>query len=209
MQKIKKNLDKAPHVFGRETLDKIEINEGDLVIDCGANIGEVTNYFQWRGADVISFEPNPYAHQALKSRFRDNKKVSCLEGGVAAPHACGEKKLFLHERAKENQITYSTGSSIKEDKNNVDKQNFIMVKIIDLGKFIEGLKRPIKVLKIDIEGAEIDLLNSLIDRGQIQNIPHVFVETHEKKIPSLRKPTMLLKRRIQEENLSNINLNWI
>ena len=42
-------------------LDEIIINPGDLVIDCGANVGKVTDYFSSKGATVIAFEPNQFA----------------------------------------------------------------------------------------------------------------------------------------------------
>ena len=204
-----KQFQNAPHIFGRETLDKIEIQPDDIIIDCGANIGDITNYFQWRGARVIAFEPNKFAYEILQKRFEENTRVTCLEGGVAAPDQCGEVKLFLHENAQKDQVTYSTGSSIVQDKNNVNAEDYIMVKLIDLCKFIEGLKKPVKLLKIDIEGAEIDLLNALIDKGIAQDIPHIFAETHEEKVPSLRESTRKLKQRITDEKLFNINLNWI
>ena len=81
--------------------------------------------------------------------------------------------------------------------------------MVNLCDFLKVFKKKIKVLKIDIEGAEVDLLNDLIDDGLTRDISYIFVETHEKKIPSLRGTTIALKKRIEEENYSNINLNWI
>jgi len=190
-------------------LDKIEINFGDIVIDCGANIGDVTNYFQNRGAKVIAFEPNEYAYNVLQERFKNNPKVTCVQKGVAGSNNTGKGKLFLHEEAGKDQVMYSTGSSIVSDKNNVNTENYLLIELIDLCKFIKILNKPVKILKIDIEGAEIDLLNSLIDEGIAQEIPYIFVETHEKKVPSLVEPTEKLKQRIKDEKLFNINLNWI
>ena len=40
----------------KELLDQtVQINPGDIVIDCGANIGTVTDYFINRGAEVYAF----------------------------------------------------------------------------------------------------------------------------------------------------------
>lgn len=187
----------------------IDIAFGDYVIDCGANVGDVTNMFFSHGASVIAFEPNPYAYKILNERFQNISRVKCINKGVAGKKDCGIKKLFLHEKSVENQVMYSTGCSIVSDKNNVNEETYVEVEMIDLSKFIKLFNKKIKVLKIDIEGAEVELLNDLLDSGVIKDIPYVFVETHEKKIPTLRESTDKLRERIKKENYNNINLNWI
>ena len=190
-------------------LEEIKIHPHDLVIDCGANIGKITDYFIKRGADVIAFEPNSIAFTHLKEKFNNIPNVRIINKGVAGRSFVGKTKLFMHQESKKNPLLYSTGSSIVKDKNNVNQNDFQIIEIINLAQFIKDLDKPIKLLKIDIEGAEIDLLNDLIDKHIIQDIPYVIVETHEKKIPSLLEPTNKLKKRILDENLSNINLDWI
>lgn len=186
-----------------------ELEAGDVVIDCGANIGNVTDFFQKLGAKVTSFEPNPDAFKVLKNRFENNANVDCVNKGVGSSSDAGMKKLFLHESSNSDPLTYSTGCSIVGDKVNVDNENFIDTEIIDMGLFIKNLDAPVKVLKIDIEGAEVSLLNDLADKGLLRSIPYVFVETHEKKVPSLVEPTRLLRERLEKEGYDNVNLNWI
>tara|TARA_R110000824_G_scaffold126115_4_gene285514 strand:- start:16064 stop:16654 length:591 start_codon:yes stop_codon:yes gene_type:complete len=186
----------------------IEILPGDVTIDCGANVGLVTEVFKSAGAQVYAFEPNQHAFDILKKKYQNTPGVHCIQKGVSSSAKTGKAKLFLHENANEDQVVYSTGSSTNPDKSNVDTDNYLEIELIDLCAFIRNLGMPIKVLKIDIEGAEIELLNSMIDEGVIQDIPYVLVETHEKKIVSLREPTRLLKERIERENLKNIDLTW-
>jgi FkbM family methyltransferase len=57
----------------------------------------------------------------------------------------------------------SSRSSLIAEKRNVDETGGVQVRVIDLVAFIEKLGRPIKLLKVDIEGAEYALLNGLID----------------------------------------------
>jgi FkbM family methyltransferase len=196
----------------KETLN-IKLDAGDCVIDCGANIGNFTELFQSMGGNVIAFEPNVYAFEILKKRFYNNNRVKCIQKGVSGIKSAGPKKMFLHEKAEENQVVYSTGSSILESKININKDNFINIELIDLCHFLIDFKKrvnkEIKILKIDIEGAEIELLNDLMDQDLIRDIPYVFVETHENKIPELKHSTQKLKERIEKENYVNINLNWI
>ena len=190
-------------------LDEIIINPGDLVIDCGANVGKVTDYFSSKGAKVIAFEPNQFAFSYLKEKFKYNPEVDVINKGVAGNSFVGKNKLFLHQESINNPLLYSSGSSIIEDKNNINKDDFQIIEIIDLSQFIKDLNRAVKLLKIDIEGAEIGLLNDLIDQRIIHNIPYVIVETHDKKIPSLIEPTKKLRKRIIDEKLYNINLDWV
>lgn len=186
-----------------------DLDQGDYVIDCGANVGDITNFFQQIGAKVFAFEPNKHAFKILDKRYYNNKNVVCINKGVGSKDDAGIKKLFLHESAEENQVMYSTGCSIVKDKENVNSENYEEIEIVNLGLFIKALDKPVKVLKIDIEGAEVNLLNDLLDTGLIRDIPYVFVETHEKKIPSLLESTEKLKARIFNEGHLNINLNWI
>lgn len=188
---------------------EIDIEPGDCVIDCGANIGEMTNIFQSNGATVIAFEPNKYAFKILEERFKNNSRVKTINKGVAGNKSSGIRKLFLHEEAEKNQVMYSTGSSILKDKNNVDKDTFAEAEFINLCNFLKLFAKKVKLLKIDIEGAEVELLNDLIDEGLLRDIKYVFVETHEEKIPTLRESTNELRERIKKENYTNINLNWI
>ena len=69
-------------------------------------------------------------------------------------------------------------------------------------------KKDIKVVKIDIEGEEISVLNQIIDYGLHNKIHHILVETHQKKIPSQNVELDKLKKRINKMNISNISLEW-
>ncbi len=187
---------------------EIEFKDGEYVIDCGANIGNVTDIFNNAGANVIAFEPNKHAFEILQTRFVYSKNVRCFKKGVVGKSP-GKKKLFMHKSSGLDEITYSTGSSIIEGKNNINTEKYEEIDTIRLSSFIKKFNKDIKVLKIDIEGAEVGLLNDLMDTGVARNIPYIFVETHEEKIPSLKKETEALKIRIKNEGYTNINLNWI
>ena len=207
------NFGSVPHKV-KDILDKtVDINPGDVVIDCGANIGTVTEYFAGRGAEVYAFEPNINAFNILVERFGHNPNVKCIQKGVSSSKACGMTKLYMHKKvddeSKTSRIIYSQGCSTMADKHNVNQSNYTLIELVDLAGVIRKINNKIKVLKVDIEGAECDLINDLIEQNLINDIPYVFVETHEKKVPSMSKDLELLKKKIKELNLTNINLNWI
>ena len=49
----------------------------------------------------------------------------------------------------------------------------------------------------------------MISEETYKRVGLILVETHETKIPGHREKVAALKRRIQEEGITNIKLNWI
>jgi len=184
-----------------------KLNKNSTCIDCGANIGSITLQMAETGAKVYAFEPNPYAYEQLQKNINQFKNVICFQKGVYIEDT--KKELFFHQNSSQDEIYWSTGSSLLDFKGNVDKNKSQLVEIIDLNKFIIQLNSKIDLLKIDVEGVEIEILNKLIDTGVIHKIKYVFVETHEKKIPELLESTNKLRERIKKEKITHINLDWI
>ena len=184
-----------------------KIKPGDIVVDCGANVGDVTGYFASKRAQVYSFEPDPNAFGVLCKRFEKTYNVKCLKKGVWKENA--KMKLFQHAETSVEGVPWTVSSSIVQEKRNVNQDKYVEVELIDLSEFLRELNQPIKVLKIDIEGAEIEVLNKLIDDGIYKNVIYILVETHEKKIPEQEKELRLLKNKIHTLGIKNINLNWL
>jgi FkbM family methyltransferase len=123
--------------------------------------------------------------------------------------APGLMTLHLHLNYALNPERFSSGSSLIADKRNVDASTGVKVEVIDLVAFILALPRPVKLLKLDVEGAEYAILHALIDRGAIERVDQVFAETHAHAIPSLREADLRLRGRIAELGLERkIDLTW-
>ena len=176
-------------------------------IDCGANVGNITERLLGSADVVHAFEPNPHAFKKLKDRFFYNPKVVCHQNAVLDVKKT--VKLFLHENSDKDEVHWSTGSSLLDFKGNVLKDKFVEVEAIDLCSFISNLEGKINILKIDVEGVEYEILNKLIDLKLVEQINSIKVEIHAKKIPELAEKEELLKKRIAELNINNINLDWI
>lgn len=183
------------------------LGPGDIAIDCGANLGAITRILAANGAEVHAFEPNPDAFAILRARTAHLPSVQCHPCAVL--DTAGRMVLHLHVNYARNPERFSSGSSLMGDKRNVDDRGGVPVDVIDLVAFIAGLDRPVKLLKIDVEGAEYAILHALIDRGVINRVERVFVETHAHAIASLRDTDAALRRRIAELGLwGKIDLNW-
>ena len=58
-------------------------------------------------------------------------------------------------------------------------------------------------------GAEIEVLNRLIDLKIHEKIDIILVETHDKQMPDLVEKTRELRQQIINENIQNIDLEWV
>lgn len=65
------------------------------------------------------------------------------------------------------------------------------------------------MIKLDIEGAEFDILNDLIDQKLYKKIEYIMVETHERFFNDGIQKINLLKEKIRKNNITNIFLDWI
>lgn len=79
-----------------------------------------------------------------------------------------------------------------------------MINLIDK---IEKFQGEISILKLDIEGSEVPILQSLLDSGLHQKVKFIFVETHERFSHKIAWQTAQLRARIKKGQLSHINLD--
>jgi len=184
------------------------LGPGDVAIDCGANCGLITRVLAANGATVHAFEPNPGSFAKLTEAVRDFPEVVCHNAAVL--DRAGRMNLYLHLNYDRNPDRFSEGSTLMAGKRNADEDRAVEVEVVDLVAFILGLDRRVNLLKVDIEGAEYDLLDGLIERGAIDRCDQVFVETHANSIPELMPRDAALRERIARMGLGGkIDLNWI
>ena len=67
------------------------LKKDQVCIDCGANVGLITELFASYGCFVHSFEPNPFVYKILNNKFFSNKKISLHNSAVGTED--GEKSL--------------------------------------------------------------------------------------------------------------------
>jgi FkbM family methyltransferase len=178
---------------------------GSLVIDGGANVGNVTSLFARHGFEVHAFEPDPAASAVFERRFGDNPMIHlhCAALGTEAT----TMRLYRTKQFATRGVKATTSSTLfpRESHSDADSAE---VEVVDLAAFIAGLGRRVDLLKLDVEGAEIPILERVIDLGLHREIGLVFAETHERHSPDLAERTARLRRRLEREAIANINLDW-
>jgi FkbM family methyltransferase len=183
------------------------IKPGDICIDCGANIGRVSMVFSSYGATVYAFEPDPAPAQVLKSHFKGHGNV-CISDAAVGVNNSEVIRLYLHKDAALDPVKFSQGSSLLYSKPNVGSQ-YIDVRTVDLAAFIKRLG-AVKILKVDIEGFETQLIPDLINRGALDFVDYVFVETHHRKWESLVEATNRMCDLISSSKYKQkIWLDWV
>jgi len=154
-----------------------------LFLDLGSNIGQgykwFSNFYKKQNIDFELFEPNPYCFEKLrKLQEVSDSKISIWNFGVGVK----KQKVKFYGLTKDNK--YSLGGSILKRHNSLyyknNDDNFIEVELIDLEKYlIKKSKEYDKIiLKMDIEGAEVKILEKLIKNNTIGLIDILYVEFH-------------------------------
>ena len=180
---------------------------GMTCIDLGANVGKYTKKMASVAKRVIAFEPDPWACAELRANVADLDNVK-IENAAAG--AC-EKTVLLyrHARFDIDPALYSEASSVIAEKRNLTDEDAVEVRQIDFIRYIEGLDEEVGVLKIDIEGAEVNLLESMLDRPDVlARIDNIFAETHESGIPAHKPRVNALYEKARSIERPYINLSW-
>ena len=175
------------------------LNKGSYVIDCGANVGEFTKLFLEKGFIVDAFEPDPIAINELKKKCKNNKNLNLFQSAVGLKD--NTQKLFRYRKFDENDPYSTQGSSLLDYRSGTNKP-FVEIKVIDFINHINKQKKDISLLKMDIEGSEIEILNKIIDLNMHDKIKYIFVETHERFSHKLGLETIKLKLRFNKLNIN-------
>jgi len=183
-----------------------KLGPGDVAIDCGANVGKFTVPMAKTGATVYAFEPNPDAYAELVKATASFPNVRALQ--AAATTGPGPVKLFLHRYSEDDPVHFSSGSTLVAGKRNVREDHYTMVEGIPFAEFVRDLGARVRLLKMDIEGAEVAILNRLLDERLHERIDQVFVEVHDRQNKSLAEPTRLLRERLAALGAGHIRLDW-
>lgn len=131
-----------------------KIEEGDVFVDLGANIGMSATYAELKNASKIyALEPDPYIYECL-IKNKGNNWV-CVNAGVSDHDGVFEMGYWP------------------------DTNNKFIAECITLDSFINLYNiEHIDYLKIDIEGSEYDVIKS-VSQDTWDKINKIFIEYHE------------------------------
>lgn len=155
-------------IFVTKIYDKFfEIKPGDTVIDIGGNIGLFSYYALCKGAkQIYCFEPSPQCYNCITENLHfNNLKVE--EAAIGSKD--GEITFNINPESSINSSIYSTNTNNKT----------ITCKSINLNSYIKNNNiKTIDYLKIDCEGAEYEIIESLDKNYLTNNISNICLEYH-------------------------------
>lgn len=135
-----KFVDEGPY----EWLD-VEIEAGDVVFDCGANLGIFSLYAAYRGAKVYAFEPISAAREILRKTMSLNPELA--KRVEVVPYALGDKEGTAEFTVLDGTLVGSSMVFSQEGRKETAK-----ITTIDLFCKENGIAPTF--IKADIEGAE-------------------------------------------------------
>ena len=165
------------------TILRQELESGMTVFDLGANIGFYglfcANIVGPTGY-ILSVEPEVRNFDLLKKNVDRNGLNQMFDiWQIAISNTTGSGKLFIHKQANLHSLT--TSSSLNQHRNGTEE----MVNLVSARDFIGsnlGKHPQIDLIRMDIEGHEVEVLESLADAVKEFDIhPKILFENHYPK----------------------------
>ncbi len=210
IRRMKRNLRKS-WAEGYMTAICAMLKPGDLVMDLGANMGVVTAVLAATGADVIAYEPDPFAFGTLQQKFGDMPNVTLVNAAVGV--GTGTVRLRRADNFGDNPEGASVKSTILDGGRRIDAANAVEVPLLDFPGLVRetvAMRGEIAFVKMDIEGAELDILEVMHRDALFANIRCLVAETHERKFKDLRERYKALREVVAEAYPpGKVNLDWI
>ena len=140
---------------------------GGLIVDVGANIGNHTVYFsQVIGAKVAAFEPQPLNILCLElNTFLNNVRQNVTVHRCALGYEVSEISLVMTIDANYGSFSALPGSNPNAQADVQSPAYCVPVYVLDDILNLHHSKQEVSLIKIDVEGMELDVL-----RGASQTI---------------------------------------
>jgi FkbM family methyltransferase len=178
-----------------------------VCLDLGANVGTVTLQMAATGATVHAFEPDPYAFAELQRNVGHLGNVVLHQAAVAM--VGGQNLLQRRSDFAENPGRNSKMSSLTP----ISPALFAGGEAIPVEtrafKDVLGLiGGPVALLKMDIEGAEFDILRMIFADPAAFDIDAIFCETHEYAFVEQKPEVERMIRASDSLARPYVNLYW-
>tara|TARA_Y100001970_G_C14233441_1_gene860253 strand:- start:994 stop:1857 length:864 start_codon:yes stop_codon:yes gene_type:complete len=138
-------------------VEELNLKSGNVIIDCGANVGELYLALEYKNINVkyYAFEPDIDSFECLKKNIKGNDNLK----NIGLSDRDGNATLYLGTSTGDSSMEYF-GS---------ENENTIEIKRLDSFNF-----NKVHLLKIDAEGHELEVLKGASDI--LNNIDFISVD---------------------------------
>lgn len=169
---------------------RYRVTPGELVVDVGAYEGEFAADMRAAcDAEVLAVEPIPELARALQDRFADDPRVTVL------PFALGGADGYI-------RISLAADGSSAWG----DSSDAVEVPLRDVSSVIAS--RDLSLFKINAEGAEFDVLDRLLETGQIRQIRCLQIQFH-RFVPCADSRRRSIRRRLKATHRCSWSVPWV
>ncbi len=170
------------------SLDKISFESEDIVIDCGANLGDLLLWFQNRFINIkyVGFEPSPEEFKCLKKNISQHEVHQ-----VALWNQDGVLSFYL--------------SSQEADSSLIEPPSYNNVIKVNARRLDSYIRSEIKLLKLEAEGGELEVLEGL--NNKIHLIEYISADLGPERGKISLSTFVPVKNYLEAQNFSLISTN--
>lgn len=169
-----------------------DLSNDSIVLDFGAYEGN------WAGAIYNKYKPNIYLYEpvnhlynSLIDRFKNNNKIKIFNYAVGAINE--SKEITIHKDA----------SSFYEPING----NKTIVKVASIIDIIEPIEQ-IDLIKLNIEGSEYEVLESIIKYNLLSKIKNLQIQFH-RCVKDYKKRRDFIRHELSKTHICKYNYDFV
>lgn len=179
----------------------------EILVDCWANVWLIADIARFMDMEVYAFEPNPQALNLLSKKYLSDDLVHVIPKAVSNDEW---KVDFYYNECVLFDLWATIDREMAESENLVNKISVDVVRLSSyLKKEIISRHWKIRLLKLDVEWVEFDIINDIINEWLYKDIKYIVVETHERFFKNWNEMLRNLKDKITKEGIDNIYLDWV
>lgn len=150
------------------------LTAGAIALDVGAFHGDwAARVHEKYRARIHAFELDPPSIAFLQRRFADNPDIRCFPYGLGGSDA----RLPLTQRGMGSTLYEPGGAGGRDDGT---RSETVTVEVRDIVAVLDELGHAeIDIIKLNIEGAEYEVLERLVDAGRLGQVRIYTIQFHE------------------------------
>lgn len=179
-----------------------------VIVDLGANTEIFLPDDVIEAASAVhAVEPDPMVFEVLRSTYGSRNNIHLYNAAIGPED--GEVQLFRERAFDAADPTHtSLGASVFASHGAVDRAHAVTIPQIGILTLLQRIGTKVDLMKIDIEGAEVPVLETLLSSPMARGVSVILVETHEHVLPELAERTDSLRKRAKTISEPKILMNW-